>query len=166
MVDEIRNLLRDWGEWMRSDGVMPTGIGYPEQAVGAEMMQSPQHRSREAEREAERIYHLARQGGTYRAAPDGSREKVRPMIPQTQPKDSRGRKRRSPNYEPEPPEIRACHDAILTLPLPERNAVTAKYVHKMPRREAAEECEASETEYREMLLRAEGHIRAKMNRAA
>ena len=166
MTDDIRTLLRDWGQWMREDQAMPRGIGYPEQAIGADQMAPPPARSQGERQEADRIAHIAKRTGTYRTNPEGRRERVRPMIPQTQPSESRSRRPRSPEYEPESLEVRLCHNAIQTLPVPERNAVFLRYVENRGLRDAADHQGISQAEYRERLTRAEGHVRGAIVTAA
>jgi len=163
MIEDIRRLLFDWGDWMRSEKATPRGIGYPEQSVGAEMMDTPRTRTAEREAEVHRIAHIARQTAVYRTNDAGDRERVMDMIPRSQPKDSRGRNNRAPDYEPAPREILLCHDAVLTLPLSERNAIIRKYVDRTPIRDAAYAEDTSESTYRNRIMRAEGHIRGRLS---
>ena len=167
MRDDVRDLLRDWGQWMREDQAMPRGIGYPEQAIGADQMAPPPARSQGEREEADRIARLAtRSPRRTRTREDGTREVVRHMIPQGQPSETRASKARSPEYEPAPLDIRACHRAVLSLPEKYRDALIARYALGWSIREIGDSEGISYLAAREFLARAEGCAEDRMRTAA
>ena len=166
MIDDVQALLKRWGRWVREEQDQPRGIGYPSQAIGAEAMMPPPSRTQAEQEEADRLANIARRAGTHRKAPDGSRERVRPMIEQTQPKDSRARRPRSPDYEPAPLEIRECHNAVMSLPAKYRDALVSRYALGWSIREIGDGEGISYLEAREFLARAEGSAEDRMRTAA
>ena len=164
MIDDVQALLKRWGRWVREEQDQPRGIGYPSQAIGAEAMMPPPSRTQAEQREADRLANIAKTSGTYRTSPEGKREKVRPMIEQTQPKDSRARRPRSPDYEPAPLEMRLCDNAVNSLPEHMQEAVSAKYVAKMRADHAARSMALSVEEYRNLIGVAETEVSRAMNR--
>ena len=166
MIDDVQALLKRWGRWVREEQDQPRGIGYPSQAIGAEAMMPPPSRTQAEQSEADRLANIAKTSGTYRTSPEGKREKVRPMIEQTQPKDSRSRKPRSPEYEPAPLEMRLCDNAVNSLPEQCHQLIMARYVVKISIREIAKEQGVTYAQAREHLAFCEGRVLDRIEQAA
>ena len=171
MIDDVQALLKRWGRWVREEQDQPKGIGYPSQAIGAEAMMPPPSRKEHEQREADRLARVARRGGTYRTNPEGKPERVEPMVPMTQPSETRSSRPRSPDYEPAPAEMMECHHAVSSLPYMERRVVMERFVRQLSLRECSEAVSTDQgpvtvAQVRESLLRAEGHVRAHVARQA
>jgi hypothetical protein len=166
-----RARLEEWGWHMRHRPDLPTELGYPCVALGAEAMQKPIERTADEQGRVDRLARAARRSKTRTVEVlslgerKRVRETVRPMIDRAQIRTSRAA-RPDPECRPWPEEVTRTHAAIQRLPYDEQQVIHVRYWLQAGRTIAAKRLGVSERVYRDTLSRAEGAVRSYLDAIA
>jgi hypothetical protein len=153
MIDWVDDLLKAWGACQRGDSP-ERALSYPSQIPTAEMSGKPPTRTAEEQERADRLSRAAWRAYC-RTGEDGRRERVRHMLPRTQPTQNGGRNTHS---EPWPVSVSIVDRMLAGMDLNVQKSVHQRYAMRADDIQAAEKLRISVDKHRRQVNRAHDYI--------